>query len=232
MYRTYVLATRCPTTSTSHCALTSPLTRCSRLRAEHGINTFSSDLAASSLCADPDTFDDMSADEMAQLYRSVMTGPLDKHWLSGRYNMPEDQAYNAVVRFWVLCTATTCESCLTTFSADLWWSRPTEVAGETETAARPVWTEEQYLLAGWDCCKQGEGVVAVTIRCTGWNLQRSLWRSLCCWFRCVFHRQDWRRPCVYLHNAAIQRRPQCYIDDGQLGLRLRLTRSTNWSTRH
>ena len=43
------------------------------------MDTFSSDLAASSLCADPDMFDDMSADEMAQLYRSVMTGLLDKH---------------------------------------------------------------------------------------------------------------------------------------------------------
>ena len=43
------------------------------------MDTFSSDLGASSLCADPDTFDDMSADEMAQLYRSVMTGLLDKH---------------------------------------------------------------------------------------------------------------------------------------------------------
>jgi len=43
------------------------------------MDTFSSDLTASSLCADPDMFDDMSSDEMAQLCRSVMTGLLDKH---------------------------------------------------------------------------------------------------------------------------------------------------------
>jgi len=51
----------------------------SRALRKLSMDTFSSDLAASSLCADPDIFDDMSAAEMAQLYRSVMTGLLDKH---------------------------------------------------------------------------------------------------------------------------------------------------------
>ena len=42
-------------------------------------DVFASDLTASRLCADPDTFSDMSVNEMVQLYRTVMTDLLNQH---------------------------------------------------------------------------------------------------------------------------------------------------------
>jgi len=68
----------------------------------------------------------VSADEMAQLYRSVMTGLLDKHCpvvtvrRKTKHTTPWFDSES--------CTETTCDSCRTTFSPDLLWSRPADVA--------------------------------------------------------------------------------------------------------
>ena len=42
-------------------------------------DAFASDLAASRLCSDLDALSDMSVDDLAQLYRDVMTDLLDRH---------------------------------------------------------------------------------------------------------------------------------------------------------
>jgi len=69
-----------------------------------------SDLAASELRADLDALSDLSADDLVQLYRDVLTGLLDKHCLDVKVRQWQTEESDAVVRRRLSCCPLTHKS--------------------------------------------------------------------------------------------------------------------------
>ena len=102
----------------------------------------------------PDTFDDLSVDEMAQLYRTVMTDLLDQHC--------------PVVRVRRKTKHTT-----PWFDSECRAERQRVRAAERRFLRTRVEAHRLTWQAGRDCCEQGrhEEVVAVIVWCTGRDVQ-------------------------------------------------------------